>query len=100
MIDSQTGYVEQQVDERGIATITFFHPAHNSLPGEILSSLADTITSAGENPAVKVIVLKSGGDRTFCAGASFDELIDSLGTWPSSFAFGTQQIAHRKVGPA
>ena len=75
MIDSQTGYVEQQVDERGIATITFFHPAHNSLPGEILSSLADTITSAGENPAVKVIVLKSGGDRTFCAGASFDELI-------------------------
>ncbi len=74
-IDSQTGYVDLQVDERGIATITFFHPAHNSLPGEILASLADTITSTGADARVKVIILKSGGDRTFCAGASFDELI-------------------------
>ena len=58
-----------------IATITFFHPAHNSLPGNILSDLAKTITKAGQNPAYKVIILKSGGDRTFCAGASFKELV-------------------------
>jgi methylglutaconyl-CoA hydratase len=38
--------------------------------------LANTITEAGENEAVKVIILKSGGDRTFCAGASFKELIN------------------------
>ncbi|MFL1895073.1 enoyl-CoA hydratase/isomerase family protein [Aquimarina sp. 2-A2] len=58
-----------------IGTIEFFHPAHNSLPGDILAQLAETITKAGENDVIKVIILKSGGDRTFCAGASFKELI-------------------------
>ena len=67
-------YVKQTIN-KGVATIEFFHPAHNSLPGEILSQLANTIKEAGENDAIKVIVLKSGGDRTFCAGASFEELI-------------------------
>lgn len=62
--------------EKGISTIEFFHPAHNSLPGDILAKLANTITKAGDNDAVKVIILKSGGDRTFCAGASFKELIN------------------------
>ena len=61
--------------ENGIATIEFFHPAQNSLPGDLLAKLAKTITEAGENEAVKVIILKSGGDRTFCAGASFNELM-------------------------
>lgn len=60
----------------GIGTIEFFHPEHNSLPGDILAQLAETITKAGINDAIKVIVLKSGGDRTFCAGASFKELIN------------------------
>jgi methylglutaconyl-CoA hydratase len=62
--------------ENGIATIEFFHPAHNSLPGDLLAKLANTITEAGNNDEVKVIILKSGGDRTFCAGASFTELIN------------------------
>ena len=58
-----------------VATIEFFHPEQNSLPGNILAQLAETITNTGNNPEVKVIILKSGGDRTFCAGASFKELI-------------------------
>jgi len=62
-------------DEQGIATITFEHPSHNSLPGRLLSDLAQTITKAGQDDAIKVIILRSGGERTFCAGASFDELI-------------------------
>ncbi len=62
--------------ENGIATIEFFHPAQNSLPGDLLAKLAKTITEAGNNTEVKVIILKSGGDRTFCAGASFNELIN------------------------
>ncbi|SEL69386.1 methylglutaconyl-CoA hydratase [Aquimarina amphilecti] len=62
--------------ENGVGTIEFFHPAHNSLPGDILAKLAQTITDAGNNDDIKVIVLKSGGDRTFCAGASFKELIN------------------------
>ncbi|MCB0546633.1 MAG: enoyl-CoA hydratase/isomerase family protein [Phaeodactylibacter sp.] len=59
----------------GIATITFGHPAHNSLPGRLLGQLAGAITEAGQNEGVKVIILQSEGDRSFCAGASFDELI-------------------------
>lgn len=59
----------------GIGTIEFFTEQSNSLPGEILKKLADTVTEAGENDDIKVIILKSGGDRAFCAGASFDELI-------------------------
>jgi len=61
--------------ENGVGTIEFFHPAHNSLPGNLLTELAETITAAGTNDQIKVIVLKSGGERTFCAGASFKELI-------------------------
>ncbi len=72
---SQEAYVTIDKESNGIATITFFHPAHNSLPGAILKKLADTITEAGNDDSVEVIILKSGGERTFCAGASFTELI-------------------------
>ncbi|MDH5367775.1 MAG: enoyl-CoA hydratase/isomerase family protein, partial [Cyclobacteriaceae bacterium] len=59
----------------GVGTIEFFHPMSNSLPSKLLSELADTITSMGKSDEVKVIILKSSGDRAFCAGASFDELV-------------------------
>ncbi|WP_179344118.1 enoyl-CoA hydratase/isomerase family protein [Winogradskyella ursingii] len=68
-------YVKQTI-ENEVAYIEFFHPAHNSLPGDVLAELAQTITDTGTNDDIKVIVLKSGGDRTFCAGASFKELIN------------------------
>lgn len=69
------GHVDLSIDEKGIATIEFGHPLSNSLPGKVLAKLADTILDAGNKDEVKVIVLKSAGDRAFCAGASFDELI-------------------------
>lgn len=69
------GSVELNVDDRGVATIEFFHPLSNSLPGKLLRKLAQTIEDAGKDEAVKVILLKSSGERAFCAGASFDELI-------------------------
>lgn len=59
----------------GIAEITFFHPMSNSLPGKLLLTLAETITEMGKESKVKVIILKSEGEKAFCAGASFDELI-------------------------
>lgn len=68
------GSVEYVIENK-IATIEFFHPLSNSLPGKILRKLADTITQLGQNNDVTVIILKSSGDRAFCAGASFDELI-------------------------
>ena len=68
--------------ENNIASIEFHHPLSNSLPGKVLQELANTITKVGENDAVAVIILKSAGERAFCAGASFDELIsiDNLET--------------------
>ncbi|AEI46676.1 enoyl-CoA hydratase/isomerase family protein [Runella slithyformis] len=67
-------YVTSELTPEGIATVTFFHPAQNAMPGFLLRQLAETIEETGHNPAVKVLILQSSGDRTFCAGASFDEL--------------------------
>ena len=67
-------YVKLEIKD-GIGTIEFFHPQSNSLPSAILQKLANTITVAGRDKNVLVVILKSGGDRTFCAGASFDELM-------------------------
>jgi len=69
------GHVNVSIDDKGIATIEFGHPLSNSLPGKILEKLALSITQLGQNDDVKVVVLKSAGERAFCAGASFDELI-------------------------
>ena len=69
------GGVEVTIDSRGLATVEFSHPLSNSLPGKVLSQLSNTITTLGENDQVKILVLKSSGERAFCAGASFDELI-------------------------
>ncbi|MBA3705339.1 MAG: enoyl-CoA hydratase/isomerase family protein [Bacteroidetes bacterium] len=70
----ESGYVKSDT-LKGIATITFFHPKSNSLPGELLCELAENIVVAGNDKNTNVIVLKSDGDKAFCAGASFDELI-------------------------
>ncbi|MGB1040527.1 MAG: enoyl-CoA hydratase/isomerase family protein [Flavobacteriales bacterium] len=70
----EQGKVSSNIDS-GIATIEFFHPLSNSLPGKLLNELAETITKMGNTDEVKVILLKSAGERAFCAGASFDELI-------------------------
>ena len=69
------GDVNYSINDKGIATVVFHHPLSNSLPGRVLKKLADTITELGSNNEAKVIVVKSEGDRAFCAGASFDELI-------------------------
>ncbi|NNK80632.1 MAG: enoyl-CoA hydratase/isomerase family protein [Flavobacteriales bacterium] len=68
-------YVQTKDHDNGIREIEFFHPSHNSLPSDILAKLASIITEAGNDDSVRVVILRSGGDRTFCAGASFNELI-------------------------
>ena len=60
--------------KNNIGIIEFFHPQSNSLPSAILNKLASTISQAGTNDEVKVVIIKSKGNRAFCAGASFDEL--------------------------
>ena len=68
------GYVNSEVKD-GIATVTFHHPKSNSLPGHILRGMAQAIEQCGKDPQVRVIILRSEGDKAFCAGASFDELV-------------------------
>ena len=67
-------YVKSEF-HHGITSIEFFHPQSNSLPGKILEELAQLIHGAGNDDETKVIVLRSAGERAFCAGASFDELV-------------------------
>lgn len=68
------GFVKSNI-ENGIGIITFFHPQSNSMPGYQLRNLASEIEKLGNDQNVKVIVLQSEGEKAFCAGASFDELI-------------------------
>lgn len=75
MNNTELGSVEHVIGADGIATVEFFHPLSNSLPGKLLAQLTASITELGNNENVKVIILKSSGDRAFCGGASFDELI-------------------------
>ena len=70
----QSSYVHYSLNG-AVATIEFFTPQHNSLPASILAQLATTIIQAGNDENCKVIILKSAGEKTFCAGASFDELV-------------------------
>ncbi|MCZ2336862.1 MAG: enoyl-CoA hydratase/isomerase family protein [Chitinophagales bacterium] len=68
-----SGYIRSQYSNR-VTTIEFFHPAQNSLPGDLLRQLAHEIEIAGKDEKTMLILLRSGGDRTYCAGASFTEL--------------------------
>ncbi len=61
--------------ENHIATIEFGHPASNSFPSELLDRLTKGINTLSKDATVHVIILKSEGEKAFCAGASFDELI-------------------------
>lgn len=61
--------------ENKIATIEFGHPASNSFVGELLNRLTEELINISNNDSVSIILLKSEGERAFCAGASFDELL-------------------------
>jgi len=65
----------QSAFHNGITTIEFFHPQSNSLPAKMLEELAQAIHGAGNDTDTKVIILRSAGEKAFCAGASFDELL-------------------------
>lgn len=57
-----------------VTTVEFYHPQSNSLPGSLLQELAKTFRRLTEDAATKVIILRSAGEKVFCAGASFSEL--------------------------
>lgn len=73
-MENKKPYVNLKVSG-GIGTITFYHPLQNSLPAALLTKLAQLIDKAGADPEIKLVLLKSAGDRTFCSGANFQELM-------------------------
>jgi len=73
-MNNEQGTITLLIKE-AIAYITFYHPSSNSFPSILLKDLADTITQLDNNNEVSIIVLKSSGEKAFCAGASFDELL-------------------------
>lgn len=74
MDKTKQGYIKSDYAQH-ITTITFYHPSHNSLPGNLLGELTAAINAAGRHEGTILVLLKSEGDRTYCAGASFDELV-------------------------
>ena len=83
--DLFNGYVDVET-HKGITTIEFFHPQGNSLPHRILHELANEIHDAGADNDTRVIVLRSGGEKAFCGGASFNELTQ-IGNEKKGFEF-------------
>lgn len=71
---SKTPYVTYRVADK-IGVIEFFTPQHNSMPSAILAKLAEVIEEAGSDEKSRVLILQTAGEKTFCAGASFDELL-------------------------
>jgi methylglutaconyl-CoA hydratase len=71
---NKQGEVSYKINN-GIAEVSFYHPKSNSLPGKLLMEIAETFTVLAKNRDAKIIILKSEGEKAFCAGASFDELI-------------------------
>lgn len=68
------GRIHQHIEKKHIGIITIDNQPHNALPANLLQDLETTIQDMGKNDAIQVILLKSAGDRVFCAGASFDGL--------------------------
>ena len=73
MNKTEQGHIKSSI-KNGLGTIEFYHPSHNSLPGKLLAELEQAIYDMGQNDDAVIILLKAAGDRTYCAGASFDEL--------------------------
>jgi methylglutaconyl-CoA hydratase len=72
--DRLNGSLYTKIENR-IATVEFGHPAGNSFVAEMLDRLTAELNQLSNNDAISIIVLRSEGDRAFCAGASFDELM-------------------------
>ena len=70
----ENGSLYTKLDNK-VAIVEFGHPASNSFVAELLVRLTDELNRLSENDSISIIILKSEGDRAFCGGASFDELM-------------------------
>lgn len=73
MTDTSKGNIIVEIQNK-IASVTFSHPASNSFPSDLLQRLTEELNALSVDNNVNVVILQSEG-KTFCAGASFDELL-------------------------
>src|SRR5436305_4082198 len=64
--------------EGGIAELVIAHPPVNALDGERWFELARMLSQLGNDPAVRVVILRADG-RGFCAGVDVKELVGKGG---------------------
>jgi len=62
-----------QIHDNGVAEVVLDRPPVNALNSAGWNALAERIATLGENPAVRVIVIRAEG-RGFCAGVDIKEL--------------------------
>lgn len=94
-----TGELTSQLSASGVRIITFGHPAHNSFPSNQLTALVAAISAAGDDEDTRCILLRSMGERTFCAGANLDELLaitDEVSGKEFFMGFGRVLLAMRE----
>lgn len=82
--DRPQGSLYTKIDNH-IATVEFGHPAGNSFPSVLLARLATELEQLSHNTDVHVIILRSEGEKAFCGGAQFTELLEV-----SNFEEGTR----------
>ena len=64
--------IQYDVSEGGIATITLNRPdIHNAFDDTVVAALTAAFKQAGDDPAVRVVVLASTG-KSFCAGGDLN----------------------------
>lgn len=80
MQNSSLANLDITIASSGVATITFSHLPTNAMPIVLLGDLENAIEKLAEDSKVQIIILQSGGERTFCSGADFNQLltIDNL----------------------
>lgn len=70
----KTGRITTTV-HNNIATVTFGNAAGNSFPSALLEELTITLHTISNNKGLVAIILQSEGEKAFCAGGSFDEMV-------------------------
>jgi methylglutaconyl-CoA hydratase len=61
--------------KRDHAILSFGSDKQNALSTDLLNQLIEKIQSLDNNESIKLIVLHSSGEKTFCAGADLHELL-------------------------
>jgi len=68
--------VRIESDDAGVRTLTIDREdRRNALDRQTLEELEAALVAAGDDPGVRVIVLRGAGERAFCAGADLSELL-------------------------